>query len=71
MSVRIAGPVVNGDVDHEDEVEQKDREEEEMEGRVEAGVVFQVLWGGHGVLSGLIADGPQHIIRVFSAHGFR
>jgi len=42
-----AGPVVDGDVDAEDEVEQEQGDEEEVEGGIVTGVVFQVLRGGH------------------------
>ena len=47
MCVLVAGPVVNGDVDAEDEVEQEHGQEKEVKGRIEAGVVLEVLRSGH------------------------
>ena len=47
MGVRVAGPIVNGDVDGEDEVEQKQGQNEEVKGREPARVVLEVLRGGH------------------------
>jgi hypothetical protein len=47
MRVRVAGPIVNGDVDGEDEVEQKQGQNEEVKGRVPARVVLEALRGGH------------------------
>ncbi len=43
----VLGPVVNGDVDGEDEVQQKHGQNEEVKGRIEAAVVLEVLWGRH------------------------
>jgi hypothetical protein len=40
-------PVVDGDVDREDEVEQKQGQNEEVKERVPARVVVEVLWSGH------------------------
>ena len=47
-------PVVDGGVDGEDEVEQEDRQNEEVKGRIEARVVFEVLRSGHWILSELV-----------------
>jgi len=47
MCVLVAGPVVNGDVDAEDEVEQEHGQEKEVKGRIEARVVLEVLRSGH------------------------
>ena len=40
-------PVADGDVDREDEVEQKHGQHEEVKGRVQAGVVLEVLRDWH------------------------
>jgi hypothetical protein len=47
MRVRVAWPIVNGDVDGEDEVEQEHGPDEEMKRRVPASVVFEGLRCGH------------------------
>src|SRR5467141_1489388 len=47
MEARVFGPAVDGDVDGEDEVEQEDGHDEEVEGWVDAGVVFIGLGRGH------------------------
>lgn len=47
MSVLVTGPVMHRDVDGEDEVEQKHGQHEEVIERIEAGVIFEVLRGGH------------------------
>jgi hypothetical protein len=47
MSVCEPRPCVHGGIDGEDEVEQKHRQHDEMKERVEALVVFDVLWSGH------------------------
>jgi hypothetical protein len=63
MSVLVAGPGVDGGVDREDEVEQKHGQYEEMEQRVEALIVFDVLWSGHSRPLGMgVGGGPQHTI---------
>jgi len=43
----VGRPVVDGDVDGEDEVEQEHGQDEEVIGRIEAGVVLEVLRSGH------------------------
>lgn len=40
-------PVVDGDIDREDEVDQEHGQNEEVKGWVEARVVLEVLRGGH------------------------
>ena len=63
MRVCVARPIVNGDVDGEDEVEQKQGQNEEVKGRVPARVVLEALRGGHwSPFRSGCADGPQHII---------
>jgi hypothetical protein len=47
--VGVFGPAVDGGVEGEDEIEQKDGHEEKVEGGIEAGVVLEVLRCGHGV----------------------
>jgi hypothetical protein len=47
VRVLPAGPVVDGDVDGEDEVEQEERDDDEVEGGVEAHVVLEGLRCGH------------------------
>ena len=47
MSVLVARPVVDCDVDGEDEVEDKQGNDDEVEGRMEAGVVSKILRSGH------------------------
>ena len=47
MESPVLRPVVDGDVDGEDEVEQEHGQDEEVKGRVEARVVFEVLRSGH------------------------
>ena len=41
-------PVMDGDGDGDDEIDEKDGEDEEVHGRIEATVVFVVLGCGHG-----------------------
>jgi hypothetical protein len=54
--------VVDSEVDGEDEVEQKQGQDEEVKERVEAGVILEVLRGGHwNPLEVGYVDGPQHI----------
>jgi hypothetical protein len=48
MSVLVAGPVVNGDVDGEDKIEEQQRDDDKVKGWMEARVIFEVLWSGHG-----------------------
>ena len=56
-------PVVDCDVNGEDEVEQKHGQHKEMKQRVEAFVVFDVLWSGHSCPLGMgVGGGPQHTI---------
>ena len=43
----VGGPVVDGEIDGEDEVEQQHGQDEEVKERVPTGVVFQILWSGH------------------------
>jgi hypothetical protein len=45
--VPVDGPVVDGPVDREDEVQQQHRQDEEMKRRVESRVVFERLWLSH------------------------
>jgi hypothetical protein len=59
MGVPVGRPVVDGDVDREGDVEEKQRDEDEVEERVEAYVVLEGLWCGHG---GVLFTGPQHSI---------
>jgi hypothetical protein len=47
MRVLVAWPIVNGDVDGEDEVEQEQGQNEEVEERVPARVVLEILWSRH------------------------
>ena len=47
MGVLVGGPVVDGDVDGEDEVEEQHGQNEEVKGRMEAGVILEVLGGWH------------------------
>jgi hypothetical protein len=47
IGVLVGGPSVDGDVDREDEVEQEQRKDDEVKEWEEAGVIFEVLWGGH------------------------
>jgi hypothetical protein len=47
MEVLIGGPVVHGDVDGEDEVEQEQGNDDEVKGRIVAAMVLQVLLRGH------------------------
>ena len=44
----VGWPVVNGRVDGEDDVEEKGRQDEEVEGRIETGVVLVGLRCRHG-----------------------
>jgi hypothetical protein len=63
MSVLVARPVVNGDVDGEDEIEQEQRDDDEVKGRMEARVVFKILRSGHwGVLVARNNGRGQHSI---------
>ena len=63
VGVLVVGPFVNGDVDAEDEVEQKYGQNKEMKGRKKAGVIFEILRSGHGSpLWMRCDDGPQHTI---------
>jgi len=48
MLVLICGPSVDGDVDGEDQVENKQGDDGEVEERVVAAVIFQRLRSGHG-----------------------
>jgi hypothetical protein len=59
----VGGPVVDGEVDGEDEVEQKHGQDEEVKGWIEARVVLEVLrsWHWHPLEAGYV-DGPQHTI---------
>jgi hypothetical protein len=43
----VIGPMVDGDVDGEDEVEKEHGQYEEVKRRVPAGVVPEVLWSRH------------------------
>jgi hypothetical protein len=62
MEMPVDRPVVDGRVDGEDEVEQKQGHDDEVKGWVEAGVVLEVLRGGHWNPLGLsCGGGPQHI----------
>jgi hypothetical protein len=63
MESPVLGPVVDGDVNREDEVEQKHGQDEEVKGWIEARVVLEVLrsWHWHPLEAGYV-DGPQHTI---------
>jgi hypothetical protein len=58
----VLGPVVDGDVDGEDQVEQEHGQDKEMKGRIEARVVLEVLWSGHWnpLGSGLCRRAPAY-----------
>ena len=59
----VLGPVVDGDVDREDQVEQEHGQDKKMKGRIEARVVLEVLRSGHeSPLGADGCDGPQHTI---------
>jgi hypothetical protein len=59
----VLGPMVDGDVDGEDQVKQEHGQDKEMKGRIEARVVLEVLRSGHGSPLGADGcDGPQHTI---------
>jgi len=63
MESPVLGPVMNGDVDGEDEVEQKHWQDEEVKGWIEARVVLEVLRSWHwNPLEVGCAEGPQHTI---------
>jgi hypothetical protein len=63
MESPMLGPVVDGDVDGEDEVQQKHGQDEEVKGRIEAHVILEVLRSGHwNPLEVGYVDGPQHTI---------
>ena len=63
MKSPVLGPVVDGDVDGEDEVEQKHGQNEEVKGWIEARVVLEVLRSWHwNPLEAGYEDGPQHTI---------
>jgi hypothetical protein len=47
MKVLGGRPVVDGDVDGEDEVQEKKRNDDKVEGRVVARVILQILLDGH------------------------
>jgi hypothetical protein len=47
MESPMLRPVADGDIDGEDEVKQEHGEYEEVKGRVEAGVVLEVLRSRH------------------------
>ena len=58
----VLGPVMDGDVDGEDEVEQKHGQDEEVKGRIVTRVVLEGLrrWHWNPLEMGYV-DGPQHI----------
>ena len=59
----VFGPVVDGGIDGEDQVEQECGQNKEVKGRIETHVVLEVLRSGHGSPLGSDADdGPQHNI---------
>jgi hypothetical protein len=63
VSVLVARPVVNGDVDGEDEIENEQRNDDEVKGRVVARVGSKVLRSGHwGVLFARNDGRGQHSI---------
>jgi hypothetical protein len=63
MSVLVGGPVVDGDVDGEDEIEYQQRDDDEVKGRMETCVVFKILRIGHwGVLFARNNGRGQHSI---------
>jgi hypothetical protein len=63
MSVLIGGPVMDGDVDGEDEIEDEQRDDHEVKERVKACVVFKILRIGHwGVLVARNDGRGQHSI---------
>ncbi len=62
MESPVIRPVVDGDVDGEDEVQQKHGQDKEVKGRIEAHVVLEVLRSRHwNPLEAGYVDGPQHI----------
>jgi hypothetical protein len=63
MSVLVGRPSVDGDVDGEDEIEDQERNDDEVKGRMEARVVFKILRIGHwGVLVAQNDGRGQHSI---------
>lgn len=59
----VAGPVVDGDVDGEDEIEQQQGDDNEVKGWMETRVVFKILRSGHwGVLVAQNNGRGQHSI---------
>ena len=44
----VLGPVMNDEVDGDEEIEPKDGEHEEVKGRIDAAVIFKGLRCGHG-----------------------
>lgn len=63
MRVLIGGPVVDGDVDGEDEIEDEQRHDDEVKGRMEACVVLKILRSWHwGVLFARNNGRGQHSI---------
>jgi hypothetical protein len=58
MQVWVFRPVMDGDVDGEDKVQEEHGQDEEMEGRVPTGVVFVALRGGHNSPFG-VAEWPN------------
>ena len=59
----VRWPVMDGGVDGDDEVEQKQRHNDEMKERIPARVIAEVLWSGHrSPLWMRCDDGPQHTI---------
>ena len=62
MESPVGRPMVDGGVDGEDEVDQEQGQNEEVKGRVEAGVVLEVLRGGHWNPFGIeLCRRAQHI----------
>jgi hypothetical protein len=60
----VFGPVMDGDVDGEDQVEKEHGQNEEVKRRIETRVVLEVLRSGHGSpLRAGCGDRPQHTIR--------
>lgn len=47
VEMRVVGPVVDGGVDGECQVKQKQGHDDEVEGWMETSVVFEVLFSGH------------------------
>lgn len=66
------GPVVDGDVDREDDVKQKHGQDEEVVGGIKAFVILKILRSGHRSPFGTAcAGGPQHTTLCDRLEGWR